>query len=160
DQYSGGLWRVPATGGAPQPLTERTEGTLQAVPQVLPGGDLVLFTSLNSIVGTADATIVGIRVKTGDRKKLIDRGYFGQYVPSDGSRGHLLYVNDGVLLAAPFDPARMEFHGAPATVFDGVGGGDIRRLGSLSVSNTGILVHGGNARSAQTYSVMWLESSG
>ena len=160
DEYAGGLSRVPESGGAPQPLTERKEGELQALPQVLPGGDAVLFTSLSSITALADSSIDVVRVKSRERTRLVDRGYFGWYVPSEGSTGHLLYVANDVLRAEPFDPSRLQTHGAAVTVLDGVGGRDIRRLGSLSASTTGVFVHARGGLATRMYPVVWLDSSG
>ena len=39
-----GLMRIPSTGGAPTPVTERPQGGSHRWPQVLPGGKAVVFT--------------------------------------------------------------------------------------------------------------------
>src|SRR5207249_4202020 len=107
----GNLMRVSSAGGKPEPLTTLAEGeTTQRWPQVLPGGKAVLFTS-NSITfaGYENANIVVQPLPTGPRKILQRGGYYGRYLPS----GHLVYVHDGTLFAAPFDLDRLELVGQP-----------------------------------------------
>jgi serine/threonine-protein kinase len=133
---SSGLFKIPATGGEPQPLT-----TIDAAqkefshrwPQVLPGGRQVLFTVLTTDeAGTGRLELVDL--ETGARRIVHHGGDFGRYLRS----GHLVYVNEGTLFAAPFDLGRGEFTRTPAPVVQGVlsGGG-----AHFAVSDTGTLVY-------------------
>lgn len=97
-----GLWRVAADGGAPQPLTTRKEGELtHRWPQVLPGNTGVLFTahsgSLNSY---EDASIDVLIPESGERRTIWRGGYFGRFIPVEGTRGYLVYLQRGVTSAA------------------------------------------------------------
>jgi len=95
-----GLSRVSAAGGEPQVLTELAEGeSSHRWPQVLPGGEAVLFTSHVASNNFDDATIELLYVETGERKVLHRGGSYARYVTS----GHLVYVREGTLFAAPFD---------------------------------------------------------
>jgi hypothetical protein len=116
----GGISRVPAAGGTPQEAAriefEKGERTLK-FPHALPGGHAVLFT-----VATADAEsfddarIAVFATETGQRKVLVEGGTCACYSPS----GHLVYARNGNLLAARFDPDRLEVIGRPFTVLEGV----------------------------------------
>jgi Protein kinase domain len=69
---------------------------------------------------------------------LIQRAaYFGRYVAS----GHLLFVHEGTIFAAPFDPARLEVTGPSVPVLEGVasGPGGVGRNGAaqIAISETG-----------------------
>jgi Tol biopolymer transport system component len=116
--------RVPPDGGTPQQLLTVSDG-LPWDPQLLPGGDAVLFTlspasSMRELGGFGEwdkAQVVVQSLKSGERKPLIDGGAAARYVSS----GHLLYARGGVLLARRFDPRRLEVApGAALTVVEGV----------------------------------------
>jgi serine/threonine protein kinase/Tol biopolymer transport system component len=108
-----GLRTVPATGGTPKvllvPDAKKGETTFYW-PEVLPGGEAVLYTNL------VDVTRVGvISVKTGKRRDLTE-GTAARYVAS----GHLVFSRAGSLFAAPFDLRRLELTGPAISMVDGV----------------------------------------
>ena len=118
DGSAGGLLQVPAVGGAPVPLTElnREDGEAShRLPHFLPGGNAVLFTVMRGDRWN-DAEIVARSLETGDRKVLIKGGADPRYVPT----GHLVFVREGVLMAVPFDPVRLETSGDPVRVLEDV----------------------------------------
>src|SRR6185437_7361551 len=63
-----------------------------------------------------DAQIVVRSLVTGEQKVLINDGADGRYV----STGHLVFVRRGVLMAAPFDLARLELISGPVAMINGV----------------------------------------
>ena len=98
---NGGLWRVSAAGGIPQPLTTPREGEFShRLPHVLPGGRAVIFTISKGAQRWDDTQIVVRSLETGQQTVLIEGGADGRYVPT----GHLVYLRFGTLMAAPFDP--------------------------------------------------------
>jgi hypothetical protein len=50
-------------------------------------------------------------LKTREIKILVQGGYFGRYLPTGDSTGHLVYVHAGVLFGVPFDPTRLGLRG-------------------------------------------------
>ncbi|MDO8679357.1 MAG: protein kinase [Acidobacteriota bacterium] len=118
DSGSGmGLFRMSSAGGTPAPVTSLAEGEVtQRWPQVLPGGKAVLFTSSGTIGVYNDANLVVQALPSGARKVVQRGGYHGRYLPS----GHLVYINDGTLFAAPFDLDRLAVTGQPVPALDGV----------------------------------------
>src|SRR5262249_20731012 len=108
------LQRVSSAGGAPVLITTIGEEEVgQRWPQVLPGGRALLYTATSTAGSYADASLVVQPSPNGPRKVLVRGGYFGRYVRS----GHIVYVHDGTLFAAPFDAGRLELEGqfVPAT---------------------------------------------
>jgi serine/threonine-protein kinase len=93
-----GLWRVPATGGAPSRVT--TE--FMAYPEALPGGRRLLVTMDNTNARTSsDLTIAVVDLQSGQVTRVLDGAVAARYASS----GQLIYLRDGELLAAAFDPA-------------------------------------------------------
>jgi serine/threonine-protein kinase len=112
---SGGLWRVPASGGKPEELTKPAEGEMQhAWPHALPGGGAVLFTILSGDVENAQVAVFDL--ETGRQKLLLPGGSYPRYLAT----GHLVYAIEGTLRAVPFDLERLEVTGPPVPVLDGV----------------------------------------
>jgi serine/threonine-protein kinase len=157
---SGPLFRVPATGGEPQPLTTLDEANKEAThrwPQVLPGGEAVLFTSHTQPAGGFDnANIEVLSLKTGERKVLHRGGSYARYVPA----GYLVFVSEATLFAAPFDLASLELTGSPAPVVQDVSWGVSDGGAQYSFSGTGRLAYVRGDRAVPEYPVMWVDRSG
>jgi serine/threonine-protein kinase len=165
---AGGLWEVPAAGGAPQELTvvngERGELS-HRLPHVLPGGDAILFTSTKNRFPRWDQTLISVYSRrTGVSKVLVEGGADARYV----STGHLVYVVEGALFAAPFDLQRLELTGGPIGVVADVmqaayfrGQNADTGAAQFSISTTGTLVYlpGGVVRPAER-SVVWVDRTG
>ncbi len=97
----GGLRRVAAEGGSPEPLTKVDTGreATHRLPHVLPGGKAVLFTVMPYQAGV-DAWVETVSLETGQRTVLIRDAADARYVPT----GHLVFVRRGTLMAVPFSP--------------------------------------------------------
>ncbi|HEY2019455.1 MAG TPA: serine/threonine-protein kinase, partial [Bryobacteraceae bacterium] len=97
------LYRIPDTGGEPQPVSKPAPGELgHRWPQVLSSAGAVLFTSVKGIDGPDAASIDVLSLKSGERKTIVRGGYQGRYLPS----GHLVYIREGTLYGVPFDLSR------------------------------------------------------
>ena len=111
------LLRVSPDGGTPQPATTLSDDEVtHRWPQVLPGARAILYTAHNRANNYADANIVVQTLPNGPRKILQRGGSFGRYVPS----GHLVYVHDGTLFAAPFDHVALEVTGPGRPVIENI----------------------------------------
>ncbi len=155
---STGLVRVHSGGGAPIPVTQLTEKAEMghAWPQVLPGSQAVLFTAYGTgSYDEGDINVVFLR--TGERKSLHSGGAFGRYLlPS----GHLVYLRQNTLWAAPFDLGRMAVSGAPQPVIEEVNG-NFWAGGDFAFSQTGSLVYA-RSRPGGSFprSIWWLDGAG
>ena len=159
------LSRVPDAGGRPQPFTTLGKGEVtHRWPQVLPGGRGVIFTSAPVGVGMENASIEAMPQKGGVAKTLITGGYFGRYVPANGTRGYLVYLHQGVLSGVGLDPVRLEVEGTPVALPEEVSASAMQGGGqfdfSAAPSGHGTLVYLEGKGAAQTWPVMWLDSSG
>jgi Tol biopolymer transport system component/predicted Ser/Thr protein kinase len=153
----GGLFRVPEAGGSPQPLTKPSDKgeVSHRWPQVLPGGQSVLFTVHTSPVDWDDASIAFLSLKTGQRNTVQRSGYFGRYLPS----GYLVYIHQGVLFGVPFDPGRGELRGTPTPLLEEVAVSRVSGSGQFDFSRSGTLVYL-SGKSPESYPIVWLDRAG
>jgi predicted Ser/Thr protein kinase len=135
-----GILRVRPEGGGPEVLVAAKPGEVLADPQMLPGGEAILFTSapVNAALSMAEwdrAEVAVQNLKTGERKSLVRPGSAPRYATS----GHLTYQVNGVMLAAPFDARRLAITGSAVPVVEGIslltGGAQV------AFSQTGTLVY-------------------
>jgi serine/threonine-protein kinase len=153
----GGLFRVPDGGGVPQQLTDpaKTREATHRWPQILPGGEAVLFTGHFITDNYDDANIEVLSLKTCKWNIVQRGGYFGRYVPT----GHLLFVRHFTLYAAPFDLNRLEVSGAAAPLFGNVAGMTGNGAGNFDASN-GTLVYVDTAGRQVNWPVVWVDRDG
>jgi serine/threonine-protein kinase len=156
---TGGLSRVPASGGEPTALTTLTKGEeSHRWPQALPGGDQVLFSALSSgsTNGFDNATMEVLNVQTGARKVVHRGGGYPRYVPT----GHLAYVNDGTIYAVPFALAGLEVQGSPISAVRNVTWNPGQGAAQYSFSPTGLLAYVRGGAQIQKYPVVWVDRTG
>jgi len=105
----GGLFRVPAAGGTPVALTvcDTTMETTNRFPQVLPGGKSVLYYSANH--GDPTSKRSGVFAVSADGKSK--QKVLGAACNAVYANGHVLYLQNDVLFARPFDPRSLRFTG-------------------------------------------------
>jgi serine/threonine-protein kinase len=133
-----GLSRIPEGGGPPQPLTTLENGEVtHRWPQVLPGGQAVLFSASATQASSWDqASVQVVWVKTGQKKVIQPGAYFGRYLPN----GYLAYLRGSSLYGMPFDVGRMQPKGPPATLLEDVAA-SVFGGGQLDFSRNGTLVY-------------------
>ena len=155
---STGLWRGPAGGGEPEVLTtpDAAQGeTAHRWPEILPGGEAVLFTIVKR-TGIENQEIAVLDLVTGEQEVLIPGGSSPRYAPT----GHIVYGVDTTLQAVPFDLDRLEVTGNPVPVLEGVmiSGGSVQ----FSFSADGALVYGtGEALGvAALRTLVWVDRDG
>ncbi|MDP2577143.1 MAG: hypothetical protein Q8W48_05485, partial [Candidatus Palauibacterales bacterium] len=111
------LSRVSAAGGTPEVVSTLDVEAGEAShrwPEVLPGGQAVLFTAFFS---GSESNVVVLTLETGEAKTVIQSGTHARYVET----GHLVYGSvDGSLLAVPFDLKRLEVTGPPVSLLEGL----------------------------------------
>jgi eukaryotic-like serine/threonine-protein kinase len=140
-------------------------------PQILPGGDAVLFTLASGFTGnsttlTSDfwdkARIVVQPLKGGEPKTVVESGSDGRYVAT----GHLVYVLGGTLLAVPFDVRRREVTAGPVSVLEGVsrptsfGNGPATTQASASATGSLVYLPGPTTTSAPTATLVKVDRNG
>jgi len=161
-QGGDGIKQVSASGGKPQTLVTVRPGEIADGPQMLPGGQTVLFTiaSESGEDRWDKARIVAQPLAGGTRKTIIDGGSGARYVPT----GHLLYTYQGVLLAVPFDVGRLEAKSGAVPVVEGVlraGNPDVNSgAAHFDVSNAGLLIYAAGSRAIAERSLAFIDRRG
>jgi Tol biopolymer transport system component/predicted Ser/Thr protein kinase len=138
---SSGIMRVADRGGTPDVLVRLGAGEQAQSPQILPGGETVLFTLATGVAADRwdKAKVVAQSLRSEERRVLIDGGSDARYLPT----GHLAYAVGGTVFAVPFDARRIEATGGPVPVIEGVrrASGAASGAANFSVSTTGTLVY-------------------
>jgi len=138
-----GIWRVSANGGEPEHVIVTEPGEQADGPQLLPGGEWVLFavTRASGPSRWDEAEIVAQSLVTDERRHIRQGGSDPRYLPT----GHLLYARQDVLYAVPFDVSRLEETGGPSPVVEGVmrsSGGQVNGGAAMAaVATDGTLVY-------------------
>jgi Tol biopolymer transport system component len=159
--FSRGLAQVSATGGLPRLLTRPDKGeSVHYWPQILPAGTAVLFTASMTAVANEDASLDVFSLKTGEKKTLLNGGYFGRYLPTGPASGNLVYIHEGTLFGAPFDPVQLELKGTPAPLLGDVAGNSSTGAGRFDSSAFGTFIYQSGKVVSQAWTIAWLDSSG
>jgi serine/threonine-protein kinase len=154
-----GLFRVSAAGGEADVLTkpDGQKGELDHYwPELLPGGEAVLFTILPTRGGIENAQIAVLDLQTGEQRVLVPGGSHPRYVPT----GHIVYGVAGTLRAVAFDLGRLEVRSDPVPVLQRV----VTKpsgAASFSVALDGSLVYlAGDYQSGTARTLMWVDRQG
>ncbi len=133
------LYRVPAAGGAPVPLTTLDASRKEIShyhPRFLPDGRHFLY-----LANSPQRESAGIYVGSLDKqepKRLVSADTSAEYTPP----GYLLFLRERTLMAQGFDADKLALTGEPFSVaeqVDRLGGG--ARFALFSVSQTGVLAY-------------------
>lgn len=124
-------------------------------PFALPNGKAALF-NLNTTFGNFDdADIAVVSLSDGARRIVVrNAGMNPQYAHS----GHIVYVRNGILMAAAFDPVRIETSYAPTAVMDEVASNQVYGFAQFSVAGDNLLFRKGRTEGLRT--IQWLNADG
>jgi serine/threonine-protein kinase len=153
------LFRVSASGGAPQRIGVTLQGVdrilLQAWPDVLPGGRGILYSARREM--RDDARIVLVTPQNTSPRTIIDRGSHARYV----STGHIVYVVGNTLMAVPFDLDRLAISGEAVPLVEGIAT-SVRGNASFAVSPSGFLMYSGagGASGSDPRRLVWVDRAG
>ena len=148
-----GLWRVPAGGGEPEQLTTPDPQRDHLWPEILPGGEAVLFTIMDSPIESSQIAVLSLA--TGEFTTLISGGSNPRYAPT----GHIVYGVGGSLRAVGFDLDKLEVTSDPVPVLDGV---VIKSTGAadFNISQSGSLVYVAGSAEAEQRTLVWVDREG
>jgi serine/threonine-protein kinase len=156
-----GIYRVSENGGTGERIIQVKDPESAHGPQLLPDGRTVLFTLAPQPSSWNQAKIVAQSLDSGTRTDVLSGGTDARYVTT----GHLVYALNGTLLAAPFDPTRLQLTGGAASLVEDVAQTNVGQTGAAQFSLTpdGTLVYipssstiAGNA----TRTLVWLDRQG
>jgi len=136
---TGGLMRIPASGGTPEPFTtpgDDSAATSHRFPYALPDGRGVLLTSTIDYASWDRTSVMVVSGAGGAAKELIKGGKGGRYV----APGYLVFQRENTLLVARFDLDRLELSSAAVPVMEGVAG-DASWQQEFSIDDHGTLMY-------------------
>jgi serine/threonine protein kinase len=155
---AGPLLSVSDKGGAPKPVTsvDPETGKAHRWPSFLPDGRHFLYFQDWGTPGGPRPNGIYVGSLDAGEPKLISSDLSGSVFFASG---HLLYLQDGSLMAQPFDPARLELAGSAVTVFN-------RELekhealgqANLSLSESGVAIFQSLTDAASE--LVWFDRSG
>jgi serine/threonine-protein kinase len=155
--YLSGLWRVSEAGGAAVEITTPDLARRELAhwwPQLLPGGEHVLFTSFSTPIDSSRLEVVSL--ETGERTVLLTGAVFGRYVPT----GHLLFARDQSIRAVRFDAGRREVVGSVVPVVEDAFMDPSNGQASFSVSRAGHLAYLKASVMRPDRQLVWVDRSG
>jgi Tol biopolymer transport system component len=155
------LYRVPAAGGGPAPVTKLAGSVGHAWPQFLPRTDRFLYFGFGVGLGKREAS--GIYVCSLDEKPPVHilAGSAATYAPPDASSntGYLLFLRERTLMAQSFDPERLRLRGDLVPLAEPVGTEVLGFLPAFSVSDGGVLAYSSGEEGANR-ELVWLDRTG
>jgi hypothetical protein len=143
------LAQVPASGGAMSVLFKSDSGRSVVLAPIFGTHGVLFARCANSVA--CDLWAIDVRSK---KAKLVLPGVLeGRYAET----GHLVYAQDGRLMAVPFDAGSFSVRGQPVALADSV----IRGLGPFELSRSGTLVtRGQDAAASEGYEMVWVDRGG
>jgi len=150
------LYRVSASGGQPVSITtiDPSQHDSHRWPFFLPDGKHFLYYAAghDDISHSHDGLYIG-SVDGGASKFLLHTHANGAY-----ANGHVLFMNDNVLMAQAFDVGRLELTGDPAVVQDGVEEHRTWWMSVFSASQNGTLIFAPAVQPDNN--LLWMDSNG
>lgn len=158
-----GVMRVPAAGGVATPVTSRDTSRKENAhlsPSFLPDGKHFVYSRISTVPENNGLFEGALDVKPEQQNsRPLLTAAVPVYVPSaDETRGQVLFLRDGTLLAQRFDNRRRRLSGDPVPVAEQVGMSYGGALGRFASSASGILIYrGGDSLELQ---LTWYDRGG
>jgi Tol biopolymer transport system component len=146
-----GIYRVPASGGTQELFVRKTPEDIAVLwPQFLPDGRHFLYVVTSR--RTERAGIYAGSLDSGSARRVAATRSYAVYVPD----GFLLFIQDGTLVAQPFDAATLRASGKPIPVADRVAFNVGNGRGVFGASSSGVLAF----RRASAAQLVWFDRDG
>ncbi len=155
---AGAVSRLPATGGPPEAVITLEEGEVSTGPQLLPGGEWLLFSIRSGSESWDQSRIVVESLETHERRALVTGGRAARMTEA----GQLLYVSGSTLFGQAFDPGTFTPKGGPVSLVDDVrtSRGTITGDAYYDLSNRGDLVYVVGGAAGGLSRLAWVDRDG
>jgi len=150
------LYRVPATGGEPTPVTslDPSRGeTGHFWPHFLPDGRHFLYTAWSG--QESNRAIYAGSLDSTEPTRLVSAQSMAVYAP-----GYLLFQREGTLFAQAFDAGSISLTGEPFRVADQVAYNIGNGRSAFAASQTGTLIYRSTGGVSPTQRFSWFDRSG
>jgi len=153
NNYSGGLFQIPAAGGEPKQVTSLDRARKEALhlyPCFLPDGRHFLY----RVIGTdTSQRVFAGSLDDKEAKQILTDAAPAMYAPP----GWLLFVRDGALLAQAFDAAQLELKGEAFFLTQPTNTANVFGV-PFSVSENGVLIWQGDRQ--REHQLAWFDRAG
>jgi serine/threonine-protein kinase len=148
--------QIPDAGGTATPISHLVKAeNSHRWPEFMPDGKSVLFTS-GFTAGNWENVEIAVQLPgTGGRRNLVSGT-----APRFASSGHLVYAQEGSLMAVPFDPQRLAVTGAAVPMVEGVLQSASNGYVQYSLSSTGSLVYVPGGLQSNQSKLVWVNRNG
>jgi Tol biopolymer transport system component len=151
-----GLMRIADAGSEVVQITTEAQGENHVLPEILPGGRAVLFTSAQAGLRGSNGQIAVVDLDSGTTRTLIAGGSHARYASS----GHIVYGFSGTLRAVAFDIDTLTVRGTPVPVVERV----VTKLSgaaNFALSANGSLVYeAGDVVANAERNLVWVDRQG
>ena len=151
------IYRVPASGGTPAPVTRRDSkrgDIIHRWPFFLPDGRHFLFVISGRTDEEPTADVYVGSLDSEETRLLLRDASNAEYV----APGHLVFARQGNLLAVPFDANRLALGGEPVLIARDVAYVKSADLSAFSTSSNGILAY--QTAPVRESRLVWLDRAG
>ena len=151
------IQRTSVEGDTPQALTviDSEKGHFShSYPQILPGGDALLFVALDGSCGNPSIIVQSLR--TGEQRILIEGGTAPHYLTT----GHIVFAKASTLLAAPFDLERLELTGPSIPLVEDVLMGGCKEAYYYPSENGSLAYVAGGELESEYNVLVWVDRRG
>jgi Tol biopolymer transport system component len=157
---NGALLRCSASGGTPASFVTSVAGPEEVdhlMPSFLPDGRRFIYLAVSRVTPSRNGLFLGDLAVAPDQQRserLVETGFGGAYVDGADGAGHVIFVRNAELMAAPFDPIRGIVTGEPRSVAQPVG--TFRDTAFFAASASTVVYRG----VSQDYQPTWVDRSG
>ena len=155
------LTRVQAAGGQPKTLASFDSARQELDhrwPAFLPDGRHFIYTVRSS--RPANSGIFLSSLDSTERTRLLPDDSNAAFALTPDAQGRLLFARGGMLMAQPFDPAKLQLSGEAVPVVEQLGYNSIFLLGAFSISANGVLVYNSSFLGGLDNQYTWFDRNG
>ena len=127
----------------------------QRWPQALPGNRAIVYTGSVTVDTFEDACLVAQTLDGAPPRVVQCGGYFWRYLPS----GHVVYVHNGTLFAAPFDISQLKVTGPAVSMVDAVRSTTTSGVAQIAAGGSVLAYLPGDA-GANTVGIQFIDRAG
>jgi Tol biopolymer transport system component len=155
ERPSGGLWRVPETGGVPTEVTTNdvAKTLFHAIPYFLPDGKhFIYFRQGGPPVAGVYGGSLDIKPHDQPQNRILPTPFAAVF-----DSGYLLFLRDDTLMAQPLDTGKLQLTGEAVPVADRIA--TTGAIGIFSIAPAGNLVYRTGVQ-ASSFQPTWYERQG
>ncbi len=154
DTWNAGLRVIRSDGGPVTTLTNPKDEWHQD-PQILPGTTTLIYTVLSN----GRQRIESMSLDRPDHKLILENASHARYAAS----GHMLFMRDGGLMAAPFDAVKLKITGPAVSLPVNVMVDELSSaapVAQLAVARNGTLIYAPATNSGRPANFVWVDRNG